>query len=65
MKIGTFADSSGVEGLGFAIPSATVQEIVNQLLSQGYVSGRPGWGSRERASPPSTSGFTGFPRDCM
>ena len=41
MKIGAFADSSGVEGLGFAIPSATVKEIVNQLLSQGYVSGRP------------------------
>ena len=41
MKIGTFADSSGVEGLGFAIPSASVKEIVNQLLSQGYVSGRP------------------------
>ena len=41
MKIGNFADSSGVEGLGFAIPSATVKEIVNQLLSQGYVSGRP------------------------
>ena len=41
MKIGTFADSTGVEGLGFAIPSATVQEVVNQLLSQGYVSGRP------------------------
>ena len=41
MKIGTFADSTGVDGLGFAIPSATVQEIVNQLLSQGYVSGRP------------------------
>ena len=41
MKIGAFADSSGVEGLGFAIPSATVQEVVNQLLSQGYVSGRP------------------------
>ena len=41
MKIGTFADSTGVEGLGFAIPSASVKEIVNQLLSQGYVSGRP------------------------
>ena len=41
MKIGAFADSSGVEGLDFAIPSATVQEIVNQLLTQGYVSGRP------------------------
>ena len=41
MKIGAFADAAGVEGLGFAIPSATVQEIVNQLISQGYVSGRP------------------------
>ena len=30
-----------MEGLGFAIPSATVQEIVNQLIAQGYVSGRP------------------------
>ena len=41
MKIGTFTDSSGVEGLGFAIPSATVREVVNQLITQGYVSGRP------------------------
>ena len=41
MKIGTFTDSTGVEGLGFAIPSATVQEVVNQLITQGYVSGRP------------------------
>ncbi|MBE6946852.1 MAG: trypsin-like serine protease [Ruminococcaceae bacterium] len=41
MKIGTFADSAGVEGLGFAIPSATVKEVVDQLITQGYVSGRP------------------------
>ena len=41
MKIGIFADDAGVEGLGFAIPSTMVQEIVNQLISQGYVSGRP------------------------
>ena len=41
MKIGTFSDSSGVEGLGFAIPSATVQDVVNQIITQGYVSGRP------------------------
>ncbi len=41
MKIGTFASSSGVEGLGFAIPSATVKDIVDQLIRQGYVSGRP------------------------
>ena len=41
MKIGAFTDSAGVEGLGFAIPSATVKEIVDQLIAQGYVSGRP------------------------
>ncbi len=41
MKIGTFTDSAGVEGLGFAIPSAYAKEIVNQLITQGYVSGRP------------------------
>ena len=41
MKIGAFTDDAGVEGIGFAIPSATVKEIVDQLVSQGYVSGRP------------------------
>ena len=41
MKIGSFTDKAGVEGLGFAIPSATVKEIVGQLIQQGYVSGRP------------------------
>ncbi len=41
MKISTFVDTAGVEGLGFAIPSTTVKEIVDQLISQGYVSGRP------------------------
>lgn len=41
MKISSFIDSAGVEGLGFAIPSATVKEIVDQLISCGYVAGRP------------------------
>ena len=41
IKIGTFSDLAGVEGLGFAIPSATMIEIVEQLMDQGYVSGRP------------------------
>jgi len=44
MKIGDYTYGSGVEGLGFAIPSTTVKEIVDQLLSQGYVSGRPSFG---------------------
>ena len=41
MKISAFTDSAGVEGLGFAIPSATVKDIVDQIINQGYVSGRP------------------------
>jgi len=44
MKIGDSVSAAGVEGLGFAIPSATVSNIVNQLLQQGYVSGRPALG---------------------
>ncbi len=44
MKIGDAMSASGVEGLGFAIPSETVRDIVNQLIGQGYVSGRPDLG---------------------
>ncbi len=44
MKIGVFTSASGAEGLGFAIPSTTVKEIADQLIAQGYVSGRPAIG---------------------
>ena len=44
MKIGDYMSSAGVEGLGFAIPSTTVRDIVTQLIDQGYVSGRPDLG---------------------
>ena len=44
MKIGTFTDNAGVEGLGFAIPSTQVKDIVDQIVAQGYVSGRPSIG---------------------
>ncbi len=49
MKIGAFTDAAGVEGLGFAIPSVTVKDIVDQLISQGYVSGRPTLGIQGEA----------------
>lgn len=42
MKMGAASGSStSVEGLGFAIPSRTVKTVVDQLIRQGYVSGRP------------------------
>jgi len=44
MKIGDNMNVEGVEGLGFAIPSTTVKEVVDQLIRQGYVSGRPSLG---------------------
>ena len=44
MKIGDYMSVNGVEGLGFAIPSTTVKEIVDQLIANGYVSGRPALG---------------------
>ena len=49
MKIGAFTDEAGVEGLGFAIPSATVKDVVEQLIRQGYVSGRPELGIQGEA----------------
>lgn len=33
-------NSSTYEGVGFAIPSRTVKEVVDDLMSQGYVNGR-------------------------
>ena len=44
LKISAFVDQAGVEGIGFAIPSTTVKEVVDQLIAQGYVSGRPSLG---------------------
>ena len=41
MKISSFSGESNVEGLGFALPSATAKDIIDQLVRQGYVSGRP------------------------
>ena len=43
-KIGDYYSSAGVEGLGFAIPMKAVKEVVDQLISTGYVPGRPSLG---------------------
>lgn len=43
-KVGDQYSAAGVEGLGFAIPTSNVKEIVEQLIQYGYVPGRPGFG---------------------
>lgn len=42
---------SNIEGIGFAIPSRSIKSIVDQLLGQGYVSGRPALGITVGAIP--------------
>ena len=44
LKITANPTNPAPEGLGFAIPSTTVKEIVDQLIRQGYISGRPSLG---------------------
>ena len=44
--------SSGIEGIGFAIPSSTVQEVVNSIVVNGEVRGRPSIGITVGAIPP-------------
>ncbi len=47
MKMSNYSlASSTVEGLGFAIPVAAAKPIVDELIAQGYVSGRPAIGIR-------------------
>ena len=43
---------SSIEGIGFAIPSSTVREVVNSILRYGEVLGRPSIGITVGAIPP-------------
>ncbi len=45
-------DTAGTEGLGFAIPSTTVKDVVDQLIQRGYVAGRPALGFTGKAVDP-------------
>ncbi len=41
---GSTSTGASIEGMGFAIPTNTVKEIVDQLIAYGYVTGRPAIG---------------------
>ena len=61
MKISAFVDAAGVEGIGFAIPSATVKEVVDQLISKGFVAGRPSIGITGETVSATYRHFYGLP----
>ena len=47
MKMSSYSSTSAtVEGLGFAIPIAAAKPVIDELIAQGYVSGRPAIGIR-------------------
>lgn len=43
-KMGSTYGSASVEGLGFAIPISDAKEIIDDLINNGYVTGRPQFG---------------------
>ena len=51
------SDGSGIEGLGFAIPSVDAVRIVNDLMNYGFVTGRPYLGVATRDITLSGYGF--------
>lgn len=53
------------EGLGFAIPINTVKPIVEELITNGYVSGRPLVGISARSISPMAAAFYGLPQGVL
>ncbi|MCL2105743.1 MAG: trypsin-like peptidase domain-containing protein [Oscillospiraceae bacterium] len=49
--------SDRFEGMGFAIPSKTVQEVVNNLITKGYVPNRPKLGIRFTPASETQAGY--------
>jgi len=45
------------EGMGFAIPSKTVRQVVNDLISRGFVPGRPKLGIKYTAASQTQAGY--------
>ena len=62
LKVGDYMSDAGVEGLGFAIPSSTVKDVVEQLLTKGYVSGRPSLGITGEAVSVFQQIYAGLPK---
>jgi len=57
--------ATGFEGLGFAIPMTTVKPIVEELIVNGYVSGRPLIGVSVRTVSQMAAAFYNLPQGLM
>lgn len=61
MKMVADISSATIEGIGFAIPSTTVKDIVDDLIAYGEVTGRPGIGVTLGAVPEEAQAHYGLP----
>lgn len=62
MKMSSYSStSSTVEGLGFAIPITSAKPIIDELIAQGYVSGRPAVGIQGQAVSLNAQVFWHYP----
>lgn len=51
IKMSSYYDGASVEGLGFAIPISTAKPIIDELIENGYVAGRPAIGINGESLP--------------
>ena len=51
MKMSSYYSSASVEGLGFAIPISVAKPIIDELIENGYVAGRPAIGINGESMP--------------
>ena len=61
MKMSSYYSTATVEGLGFAIPSTTVKNVVDQIMENGKVEGRPGLGITVGSIPDAAKEEYGLP----
>lgn len=64
-QVGEYVSYQTVPNLGFALPVREVQEIVNELIANGYVSGRPSLGIEVSEIPEPQRLFLNLPQGLM
>ena len=61
IKMSSYASSTSVEGLGFAIPITAAKPILDELIANGYVAGRPAIGIQGATMDVRAQFFYGMP----
>ena len=61
VKLSSYYSQATVEGLGFAIPISTAKPIIDELIQNGYVAGRPAIGISGEQLPAAARVYDGLP----